>query len=92
MHANTQRAADARRGPNIATAKALSDKLRTTDEPLTTEERRALAILLLTLIDRVDPQPCGAFDQRLAWATVSSSFDTRMTILRGEHREEDGAL
>lgn len=72
-----------RLAPNVAAAHMLAEKLRVTDEPLTASERHALAELLYTVADRVDSRPRDSFDQLAAWATVASSFDVRMTLLRG---------
>lgn len=85
MNAAIQRAADERRRPNVAAAHALAEKLRVTDEPLTAAERIALAWLLHTVTDRVDSRPRDSFDERHAWATIASSFDVRMTLLRDTH-------
>lgn len=81
MNAATRRG-DNRRA-NVATAHMLAEKLRITDEPLAEAERIALAQLLYTVTDRIDSQPRDSFNQLHAWATVASSFEVRMTILRG---------
>ncbi len=74
--------------PNIATAKALAEKLRTTEEPLTAPERQALASFVHAVADRVAFRPADSFDRILAWETVSTAFDVRMRILRGDLPEE----
>lgn len=86
MNAATPRGDNRRE--NVATAHMLAEKLRITDEPLTEPERNALAQLLYTITDRIDSHPRDAFNQLHAWATVSTSFDVRMRILRGDLPEE----
>ncbi len=74
--------------PNVATAKALAEKLRLTEAPLTGPERRAVASLVDVVADRVDFRPADSFDRILAWETVSTAFDVRMRILRGDLPED----
>lgn len=90
MNATTQRG-DNRRA-NVATAHTLAEKLRVTDELLTAAERNALAQLLHTVTDRIDSQPRDSFDQLLAWGTVASTFDVRMTLLRNSHDDGNGGV
>lgn len=69
---------------NVAAAHMLAEKLRVTDEPLTAVERRRLAELLYDVTDRIGSQPRDEFDQLVAWGTVVTSFDVRMTLLRDD--------
>jgi hypothetical protein len=92
VNANSHRAADDRRGLNVAAANELAAKLRTTEEPLTAPERLALASLLHIISDLVASRPGDSFGRSQAWATTASAFDVRMTLLRGDHIDSGGVL